>query len=179
MPSVSIVLKTSGGSTKGLISHLLSAHHIVIPSSNNRAQPTKRQRTDSALTTRSYRDDSSSSLSDGLPLIAFEKSEDLRRLMNRAGLQVPISHNTIALKLIEYCDNIKHLMTNELEQLFRQTQRSALRNRMGLGPRLLDSIVVLRYHLNNYVLVRTVVSRMMIFLILISYSRYVYFNLIS
>ena len=42
------VLKTSGGSTKGLISHLLSAHHIVIPSSNNRAQPTKRQRTDSA-----------------------------------------------------------------------------------------------------------------------------------
>ena len=51
LPSVSIVLKTSGGSTKGLISHLLSAHHIVIPSSNNRAQPTKRQRTDSALTT--------------------------------------------------------------------------------------------------------------------------------
>ena len=46
------VLKTSGGSTKGLISHLLSAHHIVIPSSNNRAQPTKRQRTDSALTTK-------------------------------------------------------------------------------------------------------------------------------
>ena len=52
LPSVSIVLKTSGGSTKGLISHLLSAHHIVIPSSNNRAQPTKRQRTDSALTTK-------------------------------------------------------------------------------------------------------------------------------
>ena len=46
------VLKTSGGSTKGLISHLLSAHHIVIPSSNNRAQPTKRQRTDSALSTK-------------------------------------------------------------------------------------------------------------------------------
>ena len=46
------VLKTSGGSTKGLISHLLSAHYIVIPSSNNRAQPTKRQRTDSALTTK-------------------------------------------------------------------------------------------------------------------------------
>ncbi|KAL5270755.1 hypothetical protein ACHWQZ_G001435 [Mnemiopsis leidyi] len=126
------VLKTSGGSTKGLLSHLLSAHQIVIPTTST--QSSKRQRTEPSLDTffaPSSKLEATEMIVrlvclDGLPLIAFEKSKDLRRLMNRAWFNVPKSHNTITAKLIEYCDNIKKLMKAEFEELFKSEKRVSI-----------------------------------------------------
>jgi len=123
-------IKTAGGSTSGLHSHLKSQHKINLLKRDNEEMtddPTKSVLTkaNSQLKITSFYDNKiDESLSavisrmiarDGIPFMKFCVSDDLRMLLNAKGYtNIPKSSITIQKLVMNYADKIKQEVVNEI-----------------------------------------------------------------
>ncbi|CAH1634668.1 unnamed protein product [Spodoptera littoralis] len=134
----SAILKTLGGSTKGLHTHLFSKHSIKIDSAkassstsqNNEGPPSKRKMTDYFVKPESDTlDDVLARMTalDGFPFSVFVTSKDLRSLLLTKGYSdLPKSASTIRNRVLDYSVKIKKQITAELSTLKKEGQRLSL-----------------------------------------------------
>lgn len=134
------ILKTLGGSTKGLHTHLFSKHSLKVDSArassstgqNNEGPPLKRKMTSAAnyFVKSDTLDDVLARMTalDGFPLSVFVTSNDLRSLLLAKGYSdLPKSASTIRNRVVNYSRKIKKEMTAELSTLKKEGQRFSLK----------------------------------------------------
>lgn len=132
------ILKTLGGSTKGLHTHLLSKHNIKVISAstsqdsenmNTAPPPTKRKLDD--YFTKSADDSLDDVLArmvalDGFPFSVFIASDDLRKLLLAKYPDLPKSAVTVRKRVMNYSEKIKKQVIAELKQLKSAGERFSL-----------------------------------------------------
>lgn len=138
------ILKTTGGTTSGLHTHLKTAHSIVLKHCDTTDTDTQRQQATTSTVISSYLTESvedetpnkkvkltdyfsnSNSLPetisrmtavDGLPFSFFITSKDQRRIMAQSGYKLPTSSNSIKNMVIKHCDTVKLSLIHNLKKL--------------------------------------------------------------
>lgn len=123
------ILKTLGGSTKGLHTHLSSKHNVKVISAStsqdsenlNTAPPPAKRKLDNYFT-KSAADNLDDVLArmialDGFPFSVFITSDDLRKLLLAKYTDLPKSAVTIRKRVMNYSEKIKKQVTAELKHL--------------------------------------------------------------
>lgn len=132
------ILKTLGGSTKGLHTHLSSKHNIKVISAStsqdtenlNTAPPPAKRKLDDYFT-KSADDSLDDVLArmialDGFPFSVFITSDDLRKLLLAKYTDLPKSAVTIQKRVMNYSEKIKKQVTSELKHLKSAGERFSL-----------------------------------------------------
>lgn len=132
------ILKTLGGSTKGLHTHLSSKHNVKVISAStsqdsenlNTAPPPVKRKLDDYFT-KSADDNLDDVLArmialDGFPFSVFITSGDLRKLLLAKYTDLPKSAVTIRKRVMNYSEIIKKQVTAELKHLKSAGERFSL-----------------------------------------------------
>lgn len=132
------ILKTLGGSTKGLHTHLSSKHNIKVISAStsqdseklNTAPPPAKRKLDDYFS-KSADDSLDDVLArmialDGFPFSVFITSDDLRKLLLTKYTDLPKSAVTIQKRVMNYSEKIKKQVTSELKHLKSAGERFSL-----------------------------------------------------
>lgn len=138
------VLQTKGGSTKGLLTHLLKLHEIDVKAKRNLPSESESKVgpssscTSAASTSRfcfsserkqtkifdffSFKTDKSLDAQlarmvsvDNIPFSKFVTSVDLRNLFAASGMELPNSATTIRTKVMKYCERARLMMRDKLK----------------------------------------------------------------
>lgn len=132
------ILKTLGGSTNGLHTHLLSKHNIKVISAStsqdsenlNTAPPPAKRMLDDYFTKSA--DDSLDDILarmialDGFPFSVFITSDDLRKLLLEKYTDLPKSAVTVRKRVMNYSEKIRKQVTGELKHLKSAGERFSL-----------------------------------------------------
>ncbi|GBP18388.1 hypothetical protein EVAR_14781_1 [Eumeta japonica] len=134
------ILKTLGGSTKGLHTHLSTKYNIKVISAstsqdtenlNTAPPPAKRKLDDYFTKTKSDDDNLDDVLArmialDGFPFSVFITSDNLRKLLLAKYTDLPKSAVTIKKRVMNYSKKIKKQVTSELKHLKSAGERFSL-----------------------------------------------------
>lgn len=146
------IISTSGGSTKGILTHLRSRHPSVLPvndsskssysvntecpvpaqeesSSNSSTIEVKRQKITEYFCEKT--EDSAVVLArmvakDGIPFRLFVTSHDLRSSLNARGVKVPNSQTTITKQVLDVASRLETLIKDDIQQRKRNGERFSL-----------------------------------------------------